>query len=67
LGLWSYGFYLLHCIVLVVTNRLRPETHTLSWSNVAIGALDLTIAVALSWAAYQLVERPAERWLRRHP
>ena len=65
LGLWSYGFYLIHHSV----SRLA----TYEWGRVpdnnavlfTLFGMGLVIA-ALSWALYDFVEEPAEKWWRKH-
>jgi peptidoglycan/LPS O-acetylase OafA/YrhL len=57
LGHWSFAFYLIHWVILVM----------ISGSSGGIGALAvaLWISTVVSALLYSCFERPVERWLRR--
>lgn len=66
LGHWSFAWYLVHEIIIRAYVHLmeRPSTApavVLVWVGVVVASL------LLAGCLYQLVENPAERWLRRHP
>jgi peptidoglycan/LPS O-acetylase OafA/YrhL len=65
LGLWSYGFYLIHHSI----SRLA----TYEWGRmpdnnaVLFTLLGMALVVAaMSWALFTFVEEPAEKWWRKH-
>lgn len=58
-GKISYSFYLLHYMVL---KNIRPLMPTHPLRAIALAGL---ITVALSWAAYRLIETPSRRFFRR--
>ncbi|MFF3937963.1 hypothetical protein [Streptomyces phaeofaciens] len=64
LGNWSFAWYLIHEIVLRVLLHVtgRPDTTT---GTAVFWALVLTVSLALAGLAYQCVEHPLERFLRR--
>jgi len=59
LGDASYSLYLLHSLVIT---RVFDSVPGLSWSLRV--AISLAAAIAISVAAYRLVEEPARRFLR---
>jgi peptidoglycan/LPS O-acetylase OafA/YrhL len=65
LGLWSYSFYLIHHSI----SRLAtyewgrmPDTNAVLFTLLGMGL----VVAGLSWALFDFVEEPAERWWRRH-
>ena len=64
LGHWSFAWYLIHEIVIRIIEGLRGHPASLL-GTVEVWALVLAVSLALSAAAYQWIERPAERTLRR--
>jgi peptidoglycan/LPS O-acetylase OafA/YrhL len=70
LGESSYALYLVHGLVLTVTfsvlDRLGVVQRTLSsWSSLAIVVAAGLTSVGASIVLLDLVERPAQRWLRK--
>ncbi|MFD5654371.1 acyltransferase family protein [Streptomyces sp. NPDC127039] len=64
LGHWSFAWYLIHEIVIRIVEGFRH--HPVSPAEtVQLWTLVLAISLALSAAAYEWIERPAERTLRR--
>ncbi|MFI8090253.1 acyltransferase family protein [Streptomyces sp. NPDC086080] len=63
LGHWSFAWYLMHEIVIRGVKGLYGRPGSLS-ETVEVWTLVLTVSLALSAAAYQWIERPAERMLR---
>jgi peptidoglycan/LPS O-acetylase OafA/YrhL len=64
LGHWSFAWYLIHEIVIraAVFHFGKSASHSgtaVFWAGV------VTVSLALAALAYQWVEHPAERWLRR--
>jgi peptidoglycan/LPS O-acetylase OafA/YrhL len=67
LGEWSFALYLVHPLVLQAIQRAW-HVPVLSGASAVLGLLGfVVIATAVAAAAYYLVERPAERWLRGVP
>jgi peptidoglycan/LPS O-acetylase OafA/YrhL len=64
LGHWSYALYLTHVMVIILWVRYigRPDSVV---ETVLAWAVILVAAQALAAAAYSLLERPAEAWMRR--
>ncbi|MGW0661956.1 acyltransferase family protein [Streptodolium elevatio] len=65
LGTWSYAFYLVHILVmdgLTDTVVYSPKT---TWSNLAPAMVWLVLSVVASAIAYQYLEKPCEKRLRR--
>jgi len=65
LGLWSYGFYLIHHSI----SRLAtyewgrmPDNNAVIFTLIGMAA----VVAGLSWALFTFVEEPAEKWWRRH-
>lgn len=61
LGAWSYGFYLVHELTLRALRPLVSRDPAVG-TAAAIGAY--VVCIGLSGLLYQVVERPAERFLR---
>ena len=65
LGLWSYCFYLVHHslsrLATYTWGRL-PDDNSALLTLLGMGL----VGIALAWALYTTVERPAEQWWRRH-
>lgn len=65
LGDASYSLYLLHPYIVQPLNKLGGVLGSQS-AAVAIGLLSVGLACALSIVSYKLIEKPSNRWLRRH-
>lgn len=66
LGQWSFAFYLVHWLVLVVALRLHPHPFS-AFGAVAAVVLSLLASITVSAGVFMLWERPMERALRpRH-
>lgn len=66
LGQWSFAFYLVHWLVLVVALHLHPGRYDAAGAAAAV-VLTLAASIAISAGVFQLWERPMERALRpRH-
>ncbi|MFE4409495.1 acyltransferase family protein [Streptomyces sp. NPDC056821] len=63
LGHWSFAWYLIHEIVIRIVKGFHGRPVSLS-ETIEVWTLVLVISLALSAAAYQWIERPAERTLR---
>ncbi|MGW1777343.1 acyltransferase family protein [Streptomyces sp. NPDC002104] len=67
LGTLSYSFYLMHMQVLVLGGYLLGTDKPVGTpKGLALLALFFTVAVALSWVMYTVVERPAMRRFGSH-
>jgi peptidoglycan/LPS O-acetylase OafA/YrhL len=66
LGHWSFCWYLVHEIVIRIVEGLRGHRPASLPETAAVWATVLVLSLALAAAAYQWIERPAERALRRH-
>jgi len=65
LGLWSYGFYLIHhSISRLATYQWgrMPDNNAVIFTLIGMAA----VVAGLSWALFAFVEEPAEKWWRRH-
>ncbi|MGW8765521.1 acyltransferase family protein [Streptomyces sp. NPDC055815] len=62
LGVWSYGFYLLHHSVSRFSTYEWGRTADRDSALFAMLGMGLVI-LAMSWALYRFVEEPANRWL----
>src|SRR6266511_676126 len=62
LGQLSYAFYLVHHLVLRVVVRLAGSSHS-AFTEAALAAAALALALCGSWLLYRCVERPARRLL----
>jgi peptidoglycan/LPS O-acetylase OafA/YrhL len=63
LGEISFAFYLLHYIVLATGRKLLGDELFSVPATIALLSAALVISIALSWALYELVERPiTRRW-----
>jgi peptidoglycan/LPS O-acetylase OafA/YrhL len=60
IGVLSYSLYLLHYAVIATIQRLCAMISPLSLALTSIG-----VSVALSWAIYELIEKPCARLRRR--
>ncbi len=64
IGKISYSIYLTHTLVLwgirEVLMRLHLQHHTLLWFLPAV-----SLTIALSWATYNFIETPAQRFFKR--
>jgi peptidoglycan/LPS O-acetylase OafA/YrhL len=63
LGTWSFGFYLVHQLVIRSVDKLGVHPASTPLAALLIFAV-LAVSIALSIALYELVERPAEHALR---
>ncbi|MFJ8505677.1 acyltransferase family protein [Streptomyces avermitilis] len=67
LGELSFAFYMVHLLVLRAgTNLLGKNPHYAIPGGLAATAAAFAVALGLSWALYEGVERPARRLLLRH-
>ncbi len=64
LGHWSYAFYLLHTLVILVAGKLAPEVPALGSGLLLFGGCYL-LATGLSALMYARIERPLEARIRR--
>lgn len=63
LGHWSFAWYLVHEIIIRVSNHWLGRPHGMA----AIGlrwAIVVTLSLTVAGLLYRIVEHPAERWLR---
>jgi peptidoglycan/LPS O-acetylase OafA/YrhL len=60
MGVLSYSLYLVHSAVLLAVQSMAPSMHPLESAIIALG-----ICIALSWAMYEVIERPCARLRRR--
>ncbi|MEU6671957.1 acyltransferase [Streptomyces sp. NPDC046727] len=70
LGELSFAFYMIHLLVLrAATDLLGRKPHFGLLAGAAVTTAAFTVSLALSWALYEGVERPARRLLlrRRRP
>lgn len=63
LGQWSYALYLIHELVIKVVREFAAGVSV--GESIVIAALVVLTSVALSGLLHEVVEKPAERWLRR--
>jgi peptidoglycan/LPS O-acetylase OafA/YrhL len=61
LGDWSYCFYLIHLVVIMVTVSAATRIELPMWATIAVA---LSGSVVAAWLLHTKVEKPAEKMLR---
>ncbi|MFM9615051.1 acyltransferase family protein [Streptomyces niveiscabiei] len=63
LGEWSFAFYMIHVLVLHLAEQLLPLHHLPTPLALTATTTALLLSLALAWALYEGIERPARRLL----